>query len=144
MKIYNLKLVNGDELIGKIISEDGLNITIEDPLTPEVIGENGNKILTSYLKYNTNGNKPRYCTIAKTNIIVMSKIHPTIEKYYLNSISYTREYDLNFLENIEKANEFAEQSKELSMRFPEENDEMDETLEALLDSPFFHTSNATH
>lgn len=145
--IRHIRLLNGDELITVVTGEDEKNIYCENPLFVDAINdEDGNQraVLTNYIKYSDGMPK---CTLNKCHVIIAVKVHPEVERYYNNSLIFTKEYDEEFLNNLKNANENLNEYNSASSKYlvPSHDYEEDDMEFDYLDDPrYFSGSNTSH
>lgn len=89
-EIHIVKLLNGDELIGKFVEETENTIIIEDPLVVEE-GFNADGtthvMLTTYVPFSR---KTEKLSFNKFHVIQLLRVNGEAERYYKNSLLYNQ------------------------------------------------------
>lgn len=97
--IFHIRLVNGDEIIGKMCAKNSNFVTLEDVLTVDEIKEAGQA--TIFLsKYSLNSdNKLEFLY---EHIVTITKVSPIIANYYLASLNYSTYMEIQKLQEIQR------------------------------------------
>ena len=102
-----VKLINGDELVGRLLGEDRKQIIIQNPLVVEesfdVDSGSSNILLTSYIPFSKSDQSIK---LSKIHVIQVLPVQNEVERYYENSLVYNRKYvTSNVEEKLRKVNE---------------------------------------
>jgi len=107
-KIYLLKFINNDNVVGEYISENDYTIMIRNPMLLEEIidPESGRQmsLLSSYLPFS----KSNIFEISKQHVLFISDLHPEMMRYYLNTLEIADEYVQKTIQEIKEVNETLE------------------------------------
>ena len=101
--IVHVKLVNGDDLVAKLIHEDKQTYLFETPMVIEerINNSTGSSVLV-LVKY-VHTVELGAVEIKKEHVITVSPVQPVFEKYYYTSKLYNAKYiEPNILSEIEK------------------------------------------
>jgi len=101
--VVNVKLVNGDDLIAKLVHEDDYFYIFEEPMIVEerVNSATGASVLV-LVKY-VHTNDLGTIELRKEHVIVVTPVQPVFEKYYHVSKIYNAKYiEPNVISEIEK------------------------------------------
>jgi hypothetical protein len=102
--IKHIRLINGEEIIGNVISNTKTKIVVSEPL---LVDQNDEYvILTSYLPFSN----PNQCDILKSHIITQSYLHPEMIRYYYYSLKFVNKKDMVMLQEIHKVNSMMQAS----------------------------------
>lgn len=136
-KIFHIRLINGDELLGDLHKEDDLNYTIDQPLLLEEVFDHEThipkQILTDYVPFSI----PKACNINKIAVISMTPVADEVLDFYRHSVELTKMKSKTVLENISRV------SDEMVEYFKEE-DILDECEGASMLDGNFYSSNTIH
>lgn len=105
-KIYHIRLLNGDEIISEVDSENKTSITVLNPLVVEELKnpETGTSsiILSKYSLSDDHNIK-----INKNHIITLTTVNDTIMQYYMASLIYSEKYiEQNKINEIKKVTDY--------------------------------------
>lgn len=105
-KVYHIRLINGDEIISEIDSENKTSITIINPLVVEELKnpETGTSsiILSKYSLSDDSNIK-----INKNHIMTLTTVNDAIMQYYMSSLVYNEKYiEQNKINEIKKVTEY--------------------------------------
>lgn len=101
--IYHIKLINGDDILGAVVSEDEKFAYISDPMKISESGENGftSMILNKYMPFS----QEPIINIPISYIMVIKKIDPDFAIYYHRTLEYHQKYITRLThDNIVEAN----------------------------------------
>jgi hypothetical protein len=105
--------MNGEEILGEFVSEDGYFLKIKSPLKVETIDDGTNVtklILVTFMPFAdvTDG-----MSFMKGNLIQYAPVKPNVSKYYENFLKYIQKnIDTGLDEKLDKTNENIEESLE--------------------------------
>ena len=121
-KIFLLKLLNNDIIIGEHISETDYTIMIKNPMMlEELIDPDSGKqmsLLSSYTPFSVSN----VLELSKPHILFLLDLHPELKRYYLNALEMSGKYIEKTLDEIRQVNETIEMLLEEDMSV-ETNDE---------------------
>lgn len=101
--VVNIKLINGDDIIAKLVHEDDMGYIFEEPMVIEerVNATTGSSVLV-LVKY-VHTNDMGTVELRKEHVIVVTPVQDIFEKYYHISKIYSAKYvEPNVLTEIEK------------------------------------------
>lgn len=115
-KILHLRLINGEELISKVIDSNDQHFVLESPLVVEEVADDYGKflVLLRYLPYAQN----KQCEIDRRHVLVTTELHPEMEKYYFLSLRTNQRSEQKTLDYIRMANQKIEQALTSSVSSP--------------------------
>lgn len=88
-EVIHIRLINQDEIIGQIYTEDDTRVFIRNPLiVEEKIDAKTNQSMVVLSRYILFHDVP--IEFKKTHIVTFSGVLPEIEDYYFNSLEYNR------------------------------------------------------
>lgn len=110
--IKHLRLINGDEIIGNVpdIIDPTGDVQITNPLMVQERQTERGTVAIVLLRYIPFANN-KTITLQKNHIIATTTLHPSIEKYYINSLDYSEEFEREMIESIDHANRAMEQQQ---------------------------------
>ena len=79
-EVYSIKIANGDELVAKIVADDGDTITLASPLTV-IPGPQGIQLMPSLFTAELDC----FVTVNKTNISMVAESRQQVKDSYLES-----------------------------------------------------------
>ena len=87
--IQHIRLINGDEIIGDVISVSEKTITIDNPLhVEERVNDMGYAgiVLTKYIPFS----QYKVCELQKQHVITTTELDPAVQKYYYLSLKINK------------------------------------------------------
>lgn len=106
--VCHLRLVNGDEILADIIHTDEDYMVVDKPLyVNEQMNSEGKSVvvLTKYIPFAAS----EICQFKQSHVLTTTPLHPSMVKYYYNSLYFTSNHENKMLFEIEKANVLMEQ-----------------------------------
>ena len=122
--IQHIRLINGDEIIGDVISVSEKTITIDNPLhVEERVNDMGyaSIVLTKYIPFS----QYKVCELQKQHVITTTELDPAIQKYYYLSLKINKNIEKNMIDDINQVNIKMEQA--LNNAYLYEKDEYSNT-----------------
>lgn len=114
-KIFLLKLLNNDVIVGEHISETDYTIMLKNPMILEelVDPESGRQmsLLSSYTPFSVS----TVLELSKQHILFLLDLHPELKRYYLNALEMSGEYIEKTIDEIRQVNETIEMLLEEDM-----------------------------
>lgn len=84
MTIYTVKMINGDEIIGKLINESPEGITLSDIYDINLVfSETHNNVVLALSKYMSYAELPENITFSRHHIIQAQNAKKNVEEYYV-------------------------------------------------------------
>lgn len=101
--VVNVKLINGDDIIAKLVHEDDFGYVFEEPMVVEerVNTSTGSSVLV-LVKY-VHTNDLGTIELRRDHVLIVTPVHDAFEKYYHVSKIYNAKYiEPNIISEIEK------------------------------------------
>lgn len=107
MEVVHLKLINGDELFAKLISEQGGLVHLDDVMQMETIQSQEETVKYLFMSRYSPYSKLQSMSIARSQIVFILEVDETVKIHYETSVQYaTQIADRKFLEGIADATKF--------------------------------------
>lgn len=111
------KLINGDEVVGRLQGEDENAVYVGKPLvveeTTDLTTGTSNVLLTNYIPFGKNDS----ITFSKFHVIGVLPVTAQVERYYENSLLYNEKY---VLDSVETRLKVVNENMERNLSAPEE------------------------
>jgi hypothetical protein len=132
--IKHLRLINGDEIIGDVHNHLDLTVPTVDVENPLMVQERQTErgttaiVLLRYIPFALN----KTITLQRSHIIATTELHPSIKKYYHNSLTVNGEFEKDMIASIDQANEMMEQQERSPTSFHLIRDDVDDTTPVII------------
>lgn len=105
--IQHIRLINGEEIIGDIVSEDDCQIWVEGALAVQSASTTSGRsavVLNKFVPF-SNSN---LCCLSRQHIICTSELHDVIKQYYHNSLYFSVQSTNSLIEELIEVNTIME------------------------------------
>lgn len=79
-EVYSIKISNGDEIVAKVVADDGDTITVSNPLTV-IPGRDGIQLMPSLFTADLD----TFVTVNKANISMFANVREQVRDSYIES-----------------------------------------------------------